>query len=219
MATPIIDMAGQRFTNIVVIERSYVKTNQKSAMWVCRCDCGNIFITSRSRLLNGVNKSCGCGKYGKHIKHGLYKTAEYRAWRGMIGRCYSKTNKRYELYGGRGISVCKRWLNDFMNFYNDIGERPSKDHSIDRIDVNGNYEPENCKWSTQKEQCRNRRVNVKYNYNGKNITLPEWSELLGIPLVTLRYRIKTKMPYESVFSLSRQNRRPNNYFNCHAMQS
>lgn len=96
--------------------------------------------------------------------------------------------------------MCERWRTSFLNFYADMGPRPTEHHSLDRIDNSGNYEPENCRWSTKKEQCRNRRTNVRYCFAGKELTLPEWSEQLGIPLVTLQKRLSLNLSYDLLFS-------------------
>lgn len=125
------------------------------------------------------------GKY----KHGLARTPEFRIWLGMRNRCYYPRHNRYHLYGGRGIVVCDRW-SDFANFYFDMGPRPTPDHSIERIDTDGNYEPRNCRWATPKEQANNQTANVRVTFNGITRTLAEWSKVLSIPYHTLKSRIR-----------------------------
>lgn len=146
------NLLGQVFGRLTVISRS---NNDKwnNAKWLCRCECGNEKIISGQLLRNGEARSCGCIKR----KHGQSNTPTYRSWMRMRERCCRPGDKRYKDYGGRGIIVCDRWRNSFENFFADMGERPSSKHSIDRIDVNGNYEPGNCRWSTTVEQRHNRR--------------------------------------------------------------
>jgi len=132
--------------------------------WKCLCDCGNFTEVHSQSLRTGNTKSCGCLKIEKATKHGYVGTPIYRCYNSMKNRCYNINNPSYSDYGGRGIKVCERWKDSFNNFLVDMGERPSKDYSIDRIDNDGNYEPNNCKWSTAKEQNRNNRQ-VKLNEN------------------------------------------------------
>lgn len=132
--------------------------------------------------------------------HEMSKTKEHVAWCSMIGRCYNEHNKRFSYYGGRGIQVCDRWRTSFENFLADMGKAPSPKHSVDRIDVNGHYSPENCRWTDHKTQCRNRRSNVRYEHDGQVLTLPEWAERLGMPEVTLRKRLQSNRPYDQVFT-------------------
>jgi len=160
-------MIGKRFNKLVVIEfadrigvRGYVKR------WICQCDCGNKTIVRGHNLTSGNTKSCGCeaGKSRQtkwNLRHGHasngYETKVYVAWMNMRKRCYKTNHAGYERYGGRGITVCERWMT-FENFYEDMGEPPeTTGYSLDRINNNGNYEPGNCKWSTASEQQSNRR--------------------------------------------------------------
>jgi hypothetical protein len=116
-------------------------------------------------------------------------TKEYHAWEGMKARCYYEKDKNYKYYGGRGIIVCERWVNSFDNFVSDMGEAPTKKHSIDRIDVDGNYEPTNCRWATMTVQIRNRRNSFKVSHNGETLTLKEWGERLGLKYKTINHRV------------------------------
>lgn len=121
-------------------------------------------------------------------KHGMYKTSIYKTWSSMKARCNNPNRVGYENWGGRGIKVCKRW-NDFVNFFEDMGERPSSSCSLDRINNNENYSKENCRWATRKEQNRNHRGNRMLKYGGKEMTLTCWAEKIGIKPKTLSYRI------------------------------
>lgn len=157
-----LDIAGHKFGKLTVLYRIENSSDRKSR-WVCKCECGKESIVQGKSLRRGNTKSCGCllveirGK--ATITHGLRRRPEYKTWCNMKQRCYNEKRKDYQYYGGRGIKICDRWLDSFENFYTDMGPRPSIDLSIDRLDVDGNYEPENCKWATCAEQLRNRRCN------------------------------------------------------------
>lgn len=152
--------------------------------WYCQCDCGNITRVAGYYLKDGQSKSCGC--YSKErrkvvpLTHGKTKTKTYRSWYHIKTRCYNQKCPSYKHYGGRGITMCERWRNSFENFLADMGEPPTKNHSIDRIDVNGNYEPSNCRWATSVEQNNNRRNNKHFTYKGKTQTYAEWCREVGI---------------------------------------
>lgn len=142
--------------------------------WLCRCDCGTDKVVRSCKLLSGNTKSCGClqreVRYGRThaVKHGMYKSPEYAAWRSMLKRCHLPTSHNYSNYGERGITVCQRWRDSFEAFLADIGRRPTERHSLDRYpDNDGSYEPSNCRWATASEQARNRRTNVVVTAFGK----------------------------------------------------
>lgn len=150
------DIENKKFSKWLVLAKCF---ESKGVKWLCRCDCGREDYVLQTNLLNGISKRCrSCAMLGKNPKkHGHSNKSIYRIFHGMKGRCYNENHKNFIHYGGRGIKICDRWLTSVENFIFDMGERPSADHSIDRIDVNGSYSPENCKWSTQKEQTQNQR--------------------------------------------------------------
>lgn len=171
---------------------------------VCKCDCGNETNVYSYSLLSGGTKSCGClkGRTKRKDGHGLINTKEYRAWGHMKSRCMNPLDKAYRYYGARGISVCERWLS-FQNFFSDMGMSPSADHSIDRIDNNGNYCPGNCRWATIKEQRRNKRDNRVIDINGVRRPLSEWTEISGINYGTAHNRLRMGWsPSEAVYGKS-----------------
>ena len=152
----IVDLTGQRFGRLVVIE----KTDQRSGrhiIWKCKCDCGKETFINSGNLRRGNTTSCGCLQKERVTTHGKRYSEEYRSWNMMKDRCYNPNNKSYKDYGGRGITVCDRWKDSFENFLEDMGPKPSSKHSIDRINNDKKYEPNNCKWATQTEQNRNKR--------------------------------------------------------------
>ncbi len=169
MGRKAIDMTGQKFGKLTVVRR--VKSKNSNAYWLCYCECGRAKEVRRGHLINGDTKSCrseGCAQ-GGNKGHGFAvhgkEAPEYKAWSSMKRRCYNNTSEAYKNYGGRGIAVCDEWLNDFEQFLKDMGKRPSKNHSIDRINNDGNYEPDNCRWVEWEVQNRNKRMN-KNNKSG-----------------------------------------------------
>lgn len=161
---------------------SFSHHNRHSRYVVCLCDCGNRKIIAYSNIKRGSSKSCGClhaSRIGALNRvHGMTRTKVYRAWKHLRERINNPNCKKYSLYGGRGISLCERW-NKFENFIEDMGQPPTSFHSIDRINVNGNYEPGNCRWATAKEQARNKRNSILIDINGQIRPLKEWCDLLG----------------------------------------
>lgn len=163
------DLRGCVFKHLTVIDRSNLPPIRGSLMWECFCSCGEKVVRSSAYLVHGKNPSCGCSRYENtkgNITHGLSKSSEYKTWSKMKERCLNRNDKSYPDYGGRGIRVCERWIDSFENFLQDMGERPDKECSVDRLDVNGNYTPENCKWSSRFEQAQNKRK-LKNNSSGK----------------------------------------------------
>lgn len=194
-----IDLTGQRFGRLKAIERAE-NTKDNKAQWICECECGSTVVVSASNLRRKSTKSCGCLRsematqhltIGNHNrKHGLTGTKLYVLWQCMKQRCTNPLSKDYKDYGGRGVAVCDEWLNDFQAFYNWSYANGFKEGlSIDRINVNGNYEPNNCRWVDTKEQANNKRNNHILTYNEETHTVAEWSKITGIKYNTLLNRI------------------------------
>lgn len=183
------DIAGKRYSKLVAIERIGANIHRKS-IWRCICDCGNETNVSLGELLTGNTQSCGCLRF----KHGITKDSKgYRMlhiWNGMIGRTSSLNNKDFIKYGVRGIRVCDEWKGDFKKFYDwSMSNGYEENLTIDRINNDGNYEPNNCRWATVKTQSNNRRNNVFLNFNNENHTIAQWGEIVGINSETIRARV------------------------------
>lgn len=188
------DMTGSRFGRLVVLELAEIRTE---ARWLCQCDCGQLTTVAGSELRNGSTKSCGCLRSSQG---GGYKTPEYTTWREMKRRCCNPRCPEYHLYGGRGIAICDRWRHSFVNFLADMGPKPSPDHSVQRVDNDGNYEPTNVVWATPLEQAQNTRKVRLLTYNGETMSIRAWARKLGLEHSTLRRRIALGWPPEKVFS-------------------
>lgn len=207
-----IDLTGKKFNRLFVKERDFSK-HGKRTYWKCQCDCGNITVVDGVKLKNETTKSCGClneENRKKHIQnlttHHLRDTRIYNIWISMRKRCENPNDRAYRWYGKRGISVCPEWLgeNGFINFYNwAMANGYEENLTIDRKNVNGNYEPSNCRWVTMKEQANNTRRNIIIIYNDKEKTLEELCEQYNLKYGIMYYRItKLEIPFEVAMKMS-----------------
>ena len=189
---------GKKYNRYTVVKYDHMKKygKTKAHFFKCKCDCGNERVVRITTLTSNQSKSCGClqrevvAKNNKvNVTHGRSNTKLYRVYHAMKSRCNDPNHDKYKVYGGRGIRVCEEWENSFELFYKwAIANGYKEGVSIDRIDPNGNYEPGNCRWLNQIEQCRNKRNNVVLEHNGKKQTAIEWAEELGIKHSTILYR-------------------------------
>lgn len=188
------DITNQRFGRLVVISRAGVGPNGM-ATWRCLCDCGSEKNIIGSNLRLGKTTSCGCLQRQVAVrnglatkKHGKTHTRTYKSWLSMKARCLNPTDQAYKYYGGRGIKIHPDWIESFETFLSDMGEAPLK-HTLERIEVNGDYEPSNCKWATKQEQALNKRTTLYVIYDGEYITLKEAALRSSIPYAVLRSRM------------------------------
>lgn len=201
------DIIGKRFGRLIVIKYLEMEERiKKKECWLCKCDCGNYTTSSYSSLKNGSKKSCGClalENSKRPRKHGMAKTRIWNIYQNMVRRCNNENEPAYKNYGGRGISVCDEWTGDdgmkrFFEWSFENGYRD--DLEIDRINVDGNYEPSNCRWATSKQQNRNRRDNIQIEYKGKIQTLPDWCDELGLEYNMIYLRYKRGWDVERMFT-------------------
>lgn len=185
-----IDLTGKTFNFLTVIQEA-AKSNSGKRRWLCRCACGTEKIVHGYAITSEETKSCGCKRnelqVAAHSSHMMSGTDIYAVWTSMKSRCLNKNDKNYYRYGGRGISVCTRWRESFAAFISDMGPRPA-DHSIERSDNNGPYEPSNCHWSSQKDQVRNRRNTKFLSIGNETKPLAELAEIHGLPYDTVYQR-------------------------------
>lgn len=181
------DLTGRRFGRLTVI-------GQDGKKWLCRCICGGHKSVFSENLSAGRTRSCGCLLKEISTRHGMAGTPTYKSWAAMKARCLDPEAPDYPRYGGRGIKVCDRWLS-LKNFAADMGLRPSGT-TLDRIDNNGNYEPNNCRWATAIQQANNKRDTHLLTYAGKTLSISQWARETGIGRVTLAKRIKRGWPVD-----------------------
>lgn len=192
-----LELTGQRFGRFFVKSFAYMRPN--GSYWNCRCECGVEKIVRGGDLNKGATLSCGClgieRRAVANTIHGKSKTPTFEIWCAIIQRCENPKNKNYSRYGGRGITICKRWRSSFQAFLVDMGERPDG-MSIDRIDNDGNYEPNNCRWATREGQVNNLSSNIRLTVNGQTHTIAEWERIQGFTKDTIGYRIRVGWSHE-----------------------
>jgi hypothetical protein len=184
---PRAKLEGQRFGHLLVLER-----HEGTALWRCVCDCGAIKVASTEALRRGRTGSCGCFSSRAprhHATVGRKKTPEYGIWAAIVQRCTNPSSYNFSYYGGRGIQMCDRWRDSFEAFLQDMGPKPTRLHTIDRLDTNGNYEPGNCRWATRAEQNRNTRRTRLYEINGERLCLTDWCARARLARSTVRKRL------------------------------
>lgn len=202
-----VDLAGRKFDRLEALWPCCRITKSTHGgviyQWSCLCDCGRTVVRSRAGLLYGKAVSCGCKNRDVRIKHGFTVRQKevsaphvYRAWSGMKSRCLNPQGRAWAYYGGRGIAISEAWINDFEQFYQDMGDPPTPSHSLDRIDVNKGYGPDNCRWATRKDQANNRRNNRRIEWRGEVKSMSQWAESLNIPRERLRYRLDSGLTME-----------------------
>lgn len=194
-------LIGQKFGSLTVTGEG--ETVRHKRHWICQCECGGFALVQTSNLNNGSTKSCGCTtlhrKRTATLRHGDnrlgMRTKEYRAWAKAFGRCRNQGDSSYANYGGRGIAICDRWA-DFENFLADMGRAPSPSHSIDRINNDGPYSPENCRWATRSEQARNTRRTIRVG----GVCLADACERAGVKYETVLARVRRGAPLARALS-------------------
>jgi hypothetical protein len=201
------NMIGEHYGRLEVISLCNETTTGGRRLWLCKCECGNFTKATRSHLINGGAKSCGCMRKecseklaASQRKHGMFGKRIYTIWQQMKDRCYNQNNNGYKDYGGRGIKVCNEWHNSTNFFEWALANGYNDNLTIDRIDVNGNYEPSNCRWVTMKVQDRNRRNTIFITFNGETKSLAEWCEIRGLPYGRTQKRYYKGYPPEIVLA-------------------
>lgn len=202
----IMDLTGQRFGRLEVLHESD-RTPYGARRWLCECDCGKRKIVFQDCLMKGKSRSCGCLRteelVARFTKHGCCGSRIYNIYAKMKRRCYVESEERYEDYGGRGIRVCSEWLGEqgFENFHKWAMKNGYTDNlTIDRIDVNGNYEPSNCRWATYEEQSKNKRNNIVVTWNGKTQVLKDWCRELSLDYRTIKARFHKGWDIDRMFT-------------------
>jgi len=207
MASRFLDITGQKFGRLMALEMVPRGPEDRHTKWLCQCECGKIIQTRINSLRSGNTKSCGCyfmdyaRKRGAELgaTHGLSKHPLFDIWNSMRTRCTRPNDVRYKDYGGRGIYVCERWLESPQHFFDDMGDRP-EGGTLDRINNDGPYSPENCRWVSQKVQARNKRSNHLLEFNGSTKPLIDWATELGFSPETIHRRLRVGWSVEKTLS-------------------
>ena len=201
------DITGMTFGRLTAIARD---GSAYPVRWFFKCACGGTVRSYRTgHVKSGVIKSCGClrREVGLRTKtHGMSKTGIYKTWESGKRRCHDPGHKQYQSYGGRGIIMCEKWRDSFESFLSDMGPQPSPKHSLDRINNDGNYEPEKCQWADSIQQANNRRTNVNLTFNQETRTVSQWAHILKINTTTIHNRLKLGLPPGQVYVGNLQHR-------------
>jgi hypothetical protein len=210
--TQAVDLVGQRFGRLVVRERGDLfvsRAGKREYLWLCQCDCGAVSLVRSPNLRSGNTKSCGCLQSevtrARSRTHGRTNSSAYWRWRAMMQRCTNPNDVGWANYGGRGIMVCEAWRT-FEGFYRDMGD-PPPDMTIDRIDVDGNYEPSNCRWATMIRQARNKRVARLMTLHGQTKCLHDWTDVYGINYQLVFYRLQRGWDFERALTTPARDKR------------
>lgn len=197
MKSPCMNLRGQKYGRLIVIDEAPKSGRRRYWFCICACASARICVVKQDHLRGGRIKSCGClqAENARRLftTHGHTResiSSEYKIWANMKARCLNNKNHAFKNYGGRGIKICRKWKDSFEAFFNDMGPRPSINHSIDRRDNNGDYEPNNCRWATRAEQCANRRNNVFIEFNGEILPVGEVANQVGLSVDVIRERIR-----------------------------
>lgn len=199
---------GQKFNRWTVLEKApSIKHGSTSrSAWYCKCECGTVRVVSSSDLKSGRSVSCGCyhreAVRRSSTKHGMHKHPAYQAWNNAVQRCLNQDHPGYAEYGGRGITMSENWRSNFANFWHDMGSSWVPRVTLDRIDVNGNYEAGNCRWTTPKEQANNRRTNIMVTGpGGMKMTVTQAADAYGVNRITVYSRIRAGKPESEWFKV------------------
>ena len=202
------DLTNKTFGRLTVLKESDTRSKQGYVQWVCRCECGNTIIVSSYSLTSGNTKSCGCLQKeivtNRNMSRSRYSSVDrqtrlYKIWKGMHARTSYESQASYRDYGARGIKVCDDWADDYTKFRDWALDHGYDDNlTIDRVDVNDDYTPDNCKWSTRKEQNNNQRSNIQLTYNGETHTAAQWAEMIGVSKDCIYKRIQKGYEIERI---------------------
>lgn len=211
------DLSGLKFGRLTVVCREKDNVNGR-ATWLCKCDCGKETTVTSSKLISGHTQSCGCLSrdllIARQTKYLIKPKKLYSIWRCINNRCYMKNSLSYKNYGGRGIFVCEEWRNDFRPFYEwAMGSGYQDNLTIDRINNDGPYSPDNCRWADKKTQCNNKRSNHIIVYCGDSLTIAEWSEKTGLPRTTIATRLFRGWSEEEAIKIPYRTRKSTYYKN------
>lgn len=211
-----------RFGRLTVLSQA-TRINKKVPRWHCMCSCGKSTVVEGKNLRGELISSCGClsseKKSQRSRTHGKTNTAEYKTWCGIKRRCYNPNDSHYHLYGGRGIAMSEEWRLSFAAFLRDMGARPSADYSIERIDPDGIYSADNCKWLLNSQQANNKRNSIRLTLNGQTQTLADWSRSTGIPYRSLQARLKNGWTVERALLTPLDESRRNSRFQPKNLQA